>query len=157
MPQAYQGNYYLSYGYQHPQNMHYHGGPVYPPQYSSPSVLEAHAPWKDTDLAKFLTTFKTLKINYDGKNWSDYRFNFTSVCEIMSLHGFLDWLDPYGTGFPYPENDLELASKYNTVSHAVYKAIKMISERVEQYKIKPFSNKFCTAAETRYFLNKEYA
>ena len=39
----------------------------------------------------------------------------------------------------------------------MYEAIRMPSERVEQYKIKPFSNKFCPAAETWYFLNKEYA
>ena len=63
MPQVYQGNYYPHYGYQHPQTMHYNGGPVYPPQYYTPSVLEAHASWKDTDVAKFLTKCKTLKLN----------------------------------------------------------------------------------------------
>ena len=73
---CHQGNVNRNHRYQHPQNMHYNNGPVYPPQYYSPSVLEAHAPWKDTDLAKFFTTCKTLKLKLYRKNWSDYSFNF---------------------------------------------------------------------------------
>ena len=44
-------------------------------QFYTPAMLEAHAPWKDTDLAKFLTTLKSLNLSFDGSNWSDYHFS----------------------------------------------------------------------------------
>ena len=72
----------------------------------------------------------------------------------MNLH---EWPRPWGNGFSYPEDNAELASKYNTASTTVYEALRMTSKSVEQYIIKQFFDKFCPAAEAWYFLCKEYA
>ena len=59
-------------------------GELTPLQFYTPAALEAHAPWTDTDLAKFLTTCKTLNLSFDGTNWSDYHFSFTGMCRVMA-------------------------------------------------------------------------
>ena len=90
-------------GYQQPQTMQQEE--ISPQQLYTPAELEAHTPWQKADLAKFLTTCKTLELSFEGKNWSDYRLNFIGICRVMALQGFLDFPPPRGKGYPFPQND----------------------------------------------------
>ena len=140
-------------GYQQPTMQ---GEEIPPMQFHSPAELEAHAPWQKTDLAKFLTTCKTLELSFTGENWSDYRLNFTEVCRVMALQGFLDWPPPRGKGYPYPQNDPALAADYTRASMGVFAAIRLTSNSVERVAMRQFSDKYFPAAEVWHFLCKEF-
>ena len=53
-------------GYQQPRNMQQEEIP--PQRIYTPAELEGHTPWQKADLAKFLTTCKTLELTFEGKN-----------------------------------------------------------------------------------------
>jgi len=156
MPSAYyQANQYApQYGYQQPQYVQQSMQQNYVQQHA---VMGNDAPWEDTDLQRFLTTCQTLKVRFTGRNWSDFRFDFTGVCRVAALQGFLEAPAPYGNGYPFPVNDPKLASKYLMASTAVYTGLRNACAEVVKYKLKPFADKYYPAAEAWNFLCREYS
>ena len=55
---------------------------------------------------------KTLEWSFEVANYSDYRLNFTGICTVLAMQGFLDWLPPKGNGYPFPQNDQDMAVAY---------------------------------------------
>ena len=153
------GSQAAAYGYMDPQYAQHGYTPAYRIQSQQQvphQVTSTIGPWGRHDIAGFTRSCSSVT-PLNGRNLSEFKFHFMTMCRSFALRGFLEDPAPWGNGFAFPANEPAPISETIQYSTVVYLGMLMCYTDMVKFKIKPFVDGHYQAAETWNFMHKEYA